>query len=179
MVILDASFVLLLIELDAKPPKDPTTGKDVDKCKERIEYLVARLAIEKTPVVVPAPALSEFLVRAGRAASDYLTELQNNRAIRVESFGQRAAVECAFLIDGAKRHGKKSAVETWAKLKFDRQILAIAKVGGATTIYTNDQRLAKLALQNGMNAIAVHELPLPPVDPQMPLELPPVPEDES
>ena len=57
MVILDASFLVLFIEPDANPPLDPTTKKPVEKCKERIEYLIARLTIEKATVAVPAPSL--------------------------------------------------------------------------------------------------------------------------
>jgi hypothetical protein len=172
MVIFDASFLLLLIEPDAKGPEDPTTGKLVDKCKERIEYLVARLATERESVVVPAPALSEFLIKAGRAASEYLGELQSTHTIRVESFGERAAVECALLIDGALKARKpRTKAETWAKLKFDRQILAVAKVLDARSLYTTDGDLAKLAIRNGVKAYGVHELPLRPVPPQVEMDL--------
>jgi hypothetical protein len=179
MVVFDASFVLRLIEPDAPPPKDPTTGRPVEKCKDRIEYLVAELARAKVVVAVPTPALAEFLVRAGAAAARYLEELQNTRAIRVEPFGQRAAVECAMLIDGAKRARRKTRDEdVWAKVKFDRQILAVAKVLGASALYTTDAALAALAAQNDVRAIGVHELELPPVDPQIPL-LPPQSEGGS
>ena len=154
MVVLDASFVLLLIQPDAKAPIDPTTKTAVEKCKTRIEHLIAELGEAKTAVIVPAPALAEFLVRAGPAATGYLQELQNERAIRVEPFGQRAAIECALLIDGAKKAGKSTKPgDTWAKVKFDRQIIAIAKVVGAKTIYTNDANLAKVAGANGLRRL--------------------------
>lgn len=169
MVVFDASFVLLLLQPDAKPPADPATGTPVQHSKERIEHLIASLGQDRTPVVVPAPALSEFFVRAGTAATEYLSRLQATRAIKIEPFGERAAVECALLFDGAK--GAKSDVETWAKLKFDRQILAITKVVGASILYTTDRKLAQLALRNGVRAIGVHQLDLPPVDPQTRLPL--------
>jgi predicted nucleic acid-binding protein len=166
MVVFDASFVLLLIEPDAPPPQDPTTGKPVDKCKERIEHLVVQLGQQRVPILVPAPALAEFLVGAGKAATAYLDELQSTAAIKVEPFGQRAAIECALLLDGAK---KVRRTETRAKVKFDRQILATAKAVGAKTLYTTDVDLAALATKNGVQAFGVHELDLPPVDPQMDL----------
>ena len=167
MVVLDASFVLLLIDPEAKPPTDPSTGKVVEKSKERIEYLIAQLSKAKDPVIVPAPALAEFLVRAGSAATRYLQELQNERAIRIEPFAQRAAIECAHLIDGAKKAGKRTKPgETWAKVKFDRQIIARAKVVEAKIIYTTDENLMAVAAANGLNTIAVYDLPLPPVDSQ-------------
>jgi len=174
MVVLDASFVLLMLEPSAPAPKDPTTGNPVGKCKERIEHLVDQLTKARTPVVVPAPALAEVLIRAGRARAAYLDGLQSTRAIKIEPFGTRAAVECAALLDGAIKTGKRRRrpEETWAKLKYDRQILAIAKVLGAATLYTTDDDLSALAERNGIHAVRVHELELPPVDAQIPL-LPP------
>ena len=176
MVVLDASFVLLLIQPDARPPNDPSTGKPVDHCQSRIEHLIAQLGEQRTPVIVPSPALAEFLVRAGPAATRYLQQLQDTRAIKVEPFGERAAIECALLIDGSR---KKKSAETWAKVKFDRQILAVAKVVAASTLYTNDKKLAALAKQNGVKPVAVHELPLPPVDLQAPLPLEDVDDDSD
>jgi hypothetical protein len=114
------------------------------------------------------------MVRAGAARSQYIDELQSTRPIKIAPFGQREAIECAMLIDGARRSGKKPrrGEETWAKVKFDRQILATAKVAGASTIYTTDNDLAALAEKNGIKAVRVQELELRPVDPQIPL-LPP------
>jgi predicted nucleic acid-binding protein len=169
MVVFDASFLLLLIQPNAKPPNDPATKKPVENCQSRIEYLISELNSQRTPVVVPAPALSEFLVRAGRAATSYLQQLQNAKAIKIEPFGERAAIECALLVEASKRK-KRKAGETWAKVKFDRQILAIAKVVDASTIYTTDISLAKLTKLNGITPCNVYELPLPPVEQQTQLQ---------
>jgi len=55
-------------------------------------------------------------------------------------FGVRAAVEtaerlAAAIKAGDKREGEKA--QPWEKLKFDRQIIAISLVEGATAIYSN------------------------------------------
>jgi hypothetical protein len=59
----------------------------------------------------------------------------------------------------------------WAKVKFDRQIVAIAKVVGATVIYSDDKDVATLAKKQGIETIGVADLPLPKEDAQMTLQL--------
>jgi hypothetical protein len=61
--------------------------------------------------------------------------------------------------------------ETWAKLKFDRQIIAIEKVNAANTIYTDDTGLAVVAKGNGLKIVHTWELPLPAVRAQGELDL--------
>jgi len=59
----------------AKPPRDPATKKPVEKARERIEQLIDDLEAAKDRVIIPAPALSEFLVLAGNEGPQYLNEL--------------------------------------------------------------------------------------------------------
>ena len=61
-------------------------------------------------------------------------------------------------------------------MKFDHQIVAIARVARATTIYTDDDGLQKLAISLAIKAQGVASLPLPPEDPQTKLDLTPPPE---
>ena len=62
-----------------------------------------------------------------------------------------------------KRGGRSG---TWAKVKVDQQIIAIAKVSGAERIYTADPGVVNLAKKVGLVAVMLWELPLPPVDAQ-------------
>ena len=88
---------------------------------------------------------------------------------QVEAFDVRAAVELAIITAKALKAGDKKAGSTasMAKMEFDRQIIAIANVNGASLIYTNDNNLAKFAESRGIEAIALWDLPVPPEDPQM------------
>ncbi len=93
----------------------------------------------------------------------------------------RAAVELAIMTakdikDGDKRAGSTA---TMAKLKFDRQIVAIAKVNSGSPIYTNDENLIKFANARDVETIALWDLPLPPEDAQMGLLLANVEMDEA
>jgi predicted nucleic acid-binding protein len=172
MDVLDATTLLLLIEPTARPPKDPATGKPVEKCKERIEFLIETLTEARTRICVPTPVLAELLVRAGKAANSYLTEITTNYAFDVAPFDAKAAVELAFILDGDLRNRTKlNKDETYAKLKFDRQIVAIAKVNDVKVIYTDDQKLAGVAKANQFTVRHTWELPLPPVKAQQNLDL--------
>ena len=72
MVVFDASIMLLSIRPDdVSPPIDPSTNLPVEYAKERIDGLIEQLDKEKTKIIIPAPALSELLVRAGSDTGIY------------------------------------------------------------------------------------------------------------
>jgi len=173
MVVIDATTLLLLFDPNASPPRDPSTKKPVDKCKERIQFLLTTLNDSGTRVIVPTPVLSELLVRAGEARPQFLSEITNSPAFVVAPFDLKSAVELSFLLEAQKAVGKKkmSDRETWAKLKFDRQIIAIAKVHSAKTIYSDDFGVEAVAKANGMRTVHTWELPLPPAAAQGELDL--------
>jgi hypothetical protein len=56
-------------------------------------------------------------------------------------------------------------------MKYDRQIVAVAKVCGATTIYSDDKDVRTLAKTVKIEVIGLADLPLPPEKAQMDLEL--------
>lgn len=83
----------------------------------------------------------------------------------IADFDERAAIELADLmrIELAQlgRRKLRDEAETWAKLKFDRQIIAIAKVWGATTIYSHDAGMRTVAKRLGIDVLRLDDLPLP------------------
>jgi len=176
MVVLDTTTLLLLIEPTAKPPIDPKTKKPLGRARERIEFLLETLSQAKTQIFIPTPVLSELLVGAGNAKNQYLSEIQTSGALTIAPFDVKAAVELAFLLDGDGKRPKPplSKQESWAKVKFDRQIVAIAKVNKVTAIYTDDKTLSAVAKANGIHPHHTWDLPLPPQKQQqdLPLEAP-------
>jgi hypothetical protein len=173
MVVIDATTLLLLFDPTASPPRDPSTKKPLDKCKERIQFLLTTLNDSGTRVIVPTPVLSELLVRAGDAKPQLLSEITGSPSFVVAPFDLKAAVELSFLLEAQKALGKRkmSDRETWAKLKFDRQIIAIAKVHSAKTIYSDDLGVESVAKANGLKSVHTWELPLPPAAAQGELDL--------
>lgn len=163
IVAVDATALTLLVNPGAEPPIDPDTNLPVTKAKERIEALVAEIERERGTVIVPTPALAEVLVRAGDAAPAILERLNKSARFRVADFDQRAAVEVASMTREAVRAGdKKSGSHApWQKVKYDRQIIAIARVNNARVLYSDDGNVADFALQLGQTVIRTRELPEP------------------
>lgn len=168
MIVFDASILLLLLEPDARPPIDPRTGLPVEHCRERLDYLITTFERQRQKVLVPTPALSEILVRAGSAGPAYLDILNGSARFRIVPFDTRAAVELAAITRDAIVAGDKRSGSTapWAKLKFDRQIIAITRVEGAEVIYSDDEEIARLGQPLGIEVIGIADIPLPPSEAQ-------------
>lgn len=165
IVVFDAATILLALYPEASPPIDPATGKPLTEAKKRVEHLIDTLSEQNAQIVVPAPALSEVLVRSGSATNAYVEQL-TKKPFRLAAFGTLAAVEVAMMMNAAKETGnKRSPVDDdaiWSKVKYDRQIVAIAKVERAMRIYTDDGDMRKHAEAAGIPVTTVSELPLPP-----------------
>lgn len=67
-----------------------------------------------------------------------------------------------MIFAGTGKSPKKEKDATWAKVKYDRQILAIALASGCGAIYTTDKKLGMLAAKHQIRHLDVFDLPLPP-----------------
>ncbi len=155
MAIFDATTLLYLLEPDARAPLDPDTNSSVPGARQRIEFLIKTLEARRETVVIPTPVLSEVLVHAGAAGPRYLDILDSTRCVRIEPFERRAAIELAEMTRDAIKDGdlRAGTAATRAKLKFDRQIIAIARTVGESTIYSDDTDIAKLGGMLGLSIV--------------------------
>lgn len=157
--------------------------KDGVGSNPKVDHLVDTLDKLRSRIIVPTPALSELLVGAKDAAPAYLDIISRSRFFRIEPFGTKAAVEAADMTRNAIAMGDKrgGAVDsTWPKVKFDRQIVAIAKVTGCATIYSDDDDVRRFAEQVAIPTVTLPQLPDPPAPPQLEMSLDPrEPPDES
>jgi predicted nucleic acid-binding protein len=153
-VVFDSSFLIPLLDPEVK---------GIGQIDAKLRHLIATLDKQRDIVIVPTPALSETLIGAGDAAPQYLEILNKTSRFRIAPFGPRAAVEAAARHREALRAGdKKEGSESWAKVKFDRQIIAIAKVEGAERIYSNDADIRRFGKAEGLEVIRLQDLPDPP-----------------
>lgn len=168
MVVFDSTFLVYLLHPEATPPLHPETGKPVIHAAKRIQHLISTLDKAREKVIIPTPALSEFLVKADTASAEYLQIMEKQAIFRVASFDKRAAVELAALTREALEDGdKKGGVDaSWQKVKFDRQIISIAKVEGARTLYSDDDGIRPFAAKVGLKVLTLADLNLPPKDSQ-------------
>lgn len=162
-VVVDANFLIAWL------------GKKTShETRQRITYFAERANKAKVRIVVPVPALAEFLVYADTAAIETLNALDRKSAVYLAPFDRMAAFDCAQLDRASLGAGDKKdgATDAWQKVKIDRQIVAIGKSLGAGLIISNDGDVRSNAIRAGMRAITLDELELPPSAAQALLDFP-------
>lgn len=138
--------------------------------RAKLDDLVAALEKARTPIVIPTPALTELLVRAGKAREEIHNVLTRKSAFQIAAFDMKAAMECSLLLEEAWSSAEKRAV-TKTKFKFDWQIVAIAATRRVTAIYSDDGDVAKAAARAGIRAVRIDDLALPASASQTKLDL--------
>lgn len=162
MVVFDASILLFVL--------DENVSASGPNARERVEYLIDTLSDLKEKIIIPTPALSECLVHAGPAGPQYLRIIQQQSCFRIAGFDERAAIEAAARTFEARQRGQRKGGNpdtSKVKIKFDRQIVAIAKVEGARAVYSDDADVVDYAKQAGMDGYRLADLPTRPLDPQV------------
>lgn len=159
---------MLLVHPNAKPPTDPQTGAPVSQVRERFVFLEQQIQRSGETILIPAPALAEVLVGLEDAGPALIERLNRSSRFKIADFDTMAAVELAAMTREAIGAGDKynGSTSPWQKVKIDRQIIAIARTRGATTIYSDDKGLGKFAANLGLQVVPSWSMPLPPVDPQ-------------
>jgi predicted nucleic acid-binding protein len=163
-VAVDTNFLVALV--------DPKLSAD---SRARIDAFLADMEKKKGQIVVPMPALAEFLAGADQAGLEYMDKLERRACIEVAPFDRRSATECALLdaaalgraaqalAEGkdAQAAKKDGGVGSRQKVKVDRQIVAIAKACGARAVISGDDGVRACALRAGLQSWTIHDLPLP------------------
>ncbi len=164
MAVFDASAVLYLFDDEAASPLDPTTACPVTQAKERIDYPLQRLEENGETLVIPTPTLSQILMISDQEGQSLLDEMKSYSSFRGAPFDERSAIVPADLTrrDKGANDLRAGTSETRAKLKFDRQIIAITLTLKESTIYSDDLGLAKVARRLEVEVIHTYQLPLPP-----------------
>lgn len=131
---------------------------------ERAQYLLERLQKKRGQLIIPMPALAEYLVMADLAAARLMEELERKAFVRPEPFDRKAAQECSQLDAAAlgRKDKKDGLKEHWQKIKIDRQNVAIAKACGAGMIVSDDEGVIANALRVGIRAVKLADLPISP-----------------
>jgi predicted nucleic acid-binding protein len=148
---------------------DFNTGKAIKHARERIDGLIQKVERERDYVVIPTPALSEALVVVAPDVQKYLEILHSQACFKIVGFGERAAVEVALRAKAALgAHDKKEAVKSaWNKVKYDRQIVAIAKCENVSAIYSADRDIHSHAKLWGMSVFNACDLTVPVHQPKL------------
>src|SRR5579863_10231339 len=152
MVVIDTKFLTLMLAPKVRPRKEPSI-LIVDRIEDRIEKLLEDLDSEAERIIVPTPVLSEFLIFAGKdSSSAYLEKLAGMRNFLIKPFDEMEAIELAAVEveDRTRRDKRGGSTGDWAKIRFDRQIVAIARTNRAKRIYSDDKDLGKFSTRLGI-----------------------------
>jgi hypothetical protein len=154
-VVFDASFLAILF--------NPKSSASVARAPERIDGLIERLSTKKDKIVIPTPALAEILVSLAKNGPTYIEKLKEFTCFQIRPFDERAAVEFGAAIQARKNKAKRDTLKSLSqnKVKFDHQIIAIAKVQGAQIVYSDDTQLRAFAKECGMDARGLADVPIP------------------
>jgi hypothetical protein len=90
VVAFDAGMLSILIHPDATIPDDPTTGKPLVDAKRRIAYLIRRLEDQRATILIPTPALAEFLFLVDESGANYLRVLNTRAVFDIKEFDTKA-----------------------------------------------------------------------------------------
>jgi hypothetical protein len=170
VIVFDTTYVVVLLREKFPPVKD-REDKPIIKARERVQYLVQQLSAGNSIICVPTPVLAEIMVRAGKAGPEYLRLLSDSSKFRLTSFDVRAAIEAAELIRKVKE-GSGQKLAAWAKIKFDIQIVAIAKAENCDVIYSDDVDIEHYAKRVSITVRRICDLSLPPEDAEEELQKP-------
>jgi len=163
-VVVDANFLIALI-----------SSGTLEDDMIRIQHFLDSAEKAKARIVIPMPAVAEYLVGADIAGLETFAKLEKKAYILAASFDRAAAFECAQLDRAALgTKDKKDGIDApWQKIKIDRQIIATGKVHGATLVISADEGVRTNARRVGMDAKTIQELEFPESAKQTKLEFPP------
>lgn len=151
MVVFDASVMIDLFNQKLSGDK-----------RIKLDYLLETLTKSKTKIIIPTPVLAELMARANKAKEPYFQKISASSQFRISPFGAKAAMECALMIEAARNNAdKRGGSPTWAKAKFDWQIISIAKTDNATAIYSDDGDVSRLGIKFNLKVIKTSDLPIP------------------
>jgi len=130
--------------------------------KQRLDIMMA--TIGKSKVAIPAPAYIEFLTKVDKAREAYLARIESSNVFRVEPLSKRASLECAILLNEVFTKKEKSNVSR-TKIKFDWMIVAIAKAGNSSCLYSIDGDIDRACRHAGIRCELVDNIVIPPPGP--------------
>lgn len=158
----DCNFISILFNDKARIPKSRAGVPVVPNAQARIDLLVSTLSKDRSKIIIPSPALAEFMLLADDRWPQYLALIRRKAVFEIAGFNDAEAVVLvqACLQEGKLRARSPSA-ETWAKMKYDRQIVAIAKTHRVQSIYSTDADVHRLAKKADIKCFDLIDLPSP------------------
>lgn len=129
---------------------NPENGVEISDPVRRVEALMDMVESSGGAIIIPTPVLAEYLV--GIDKKDHQTHLnmiQRKSCFEIASFDEIAAIECAQM-PSIKELKLMMKSDTANKVKFDRQIISIAKSLNVDEVWTHDRGVFSRCKEMGM-----------------------------
>ena len=170
IIAVDNSFLCLLFNPNARPPTDRNTNAPLERVKDRLEAWLDEHIENGDDIIVPSPCLAELLADTPDMQK-VIDAINQYSSMKIANFDVECAVEWGAITRKAIAQGdKKLGLQgAWEKIKFDRQIVVIAKVNSAEVFYTDDDNQTKFAKMLGMRVIHSWDLKVPPKQEALPI----------
>jgi predicted nucleic acid-binding protein len=169
MIVLDTNIFTFILNPDSNPSIDPKTNAPVAHARDRVELFINETVKEKRKILLPTPVLAETLIGVSSDINDFVSSIKKFNVFKIADFCERSAIELRMLYNGLGEQKLTDLRKSRSKsgIKFDLQILSIARTQGADEIVTDDSNLRKLSAQLGMKTRGLADLHLPP-EPRIP-----------
>lgn len=148
----------------------------IENIELRSKALLDHIERNGGTIVIPTPVLAEYLLGIDGESNKHahVNLISSMNCFEILSFEEIASIECSML--PSKQEFKQfikqlNSNETANKIRFDRQIIAIAKANGITEIWSSDSQVIKKGLEVGIDVKSLSEIQPIPLSDQYKLNL--------
>ncbi|MGG2139933.1 type II toxin-antitoxin system VapC family toxin [Symbiopectobacterium sp. RP] len=177
-IIVDTNILICLMEKNS--PSTNLLGDDgfskIENLELRSRALLEHIERQGGTIAIPAPVLAEYLlgIDGERNKHAHVERISSMNCFEIIPFEELAAVECSLLpsIQEFKQFSKQiNSNQTANKIRFDRQIISIAKANGITEIWSSDGEVIKKGKEAGIDVKSISEIQPISLSDQFPLNL--------
>ncbi|YCH28992.1 PIN domain-containing protein [Erwinia sp. D4-22] len=177
-IIVDTNILISLMKKNS--PSANLLGEDgftiVDNLELRAKALLEHIERNGGTIVIPTPVLAEYLLGIDGEKNKHaqVAQIYSMNCFEIIPFEELAAIECSLLpsLQEFKQFAKQiDSNQTANKIRFDRQIIAIAKANGITEVWSCDGEVIKKGREVGIEVRSIEEMRPMPLSDQFPLNL--------
>ncbi len=141
-------------------------GKTLPDKESAYKKLIDDLEKDGVQIIIPAPAFSEFLMGIEKDLTEFTKIFEGKKNFKIKSFDTKAALECSFLLKDLMKNKDIKKNFSKQKIKYDYQIVSIAKIFEAECVYSDDKDVMKLCSRLGLLCRDFNSLE-PPTEPEL------------
>jgi len=175
-IIVDTNILIALMKKNS--PRANLLGEDgftpVENLELRARALLDHIERSGGTIVIPTPVLAEYLlgIDGEKNKHSQIAQISSMNCFEIISFEELAAIECSLLpsLHEFKQFAKQiDSNQTANKIRFDRQIISIAKANGINEIWSCDGEVIKKGREVGIEVKSIEEMMPIPLSDQFPL----------